>query len=370
MGKRKTQEQFLKQMKDINNNIEILGKYNRDNIKIKCRCKICNNIWESTPSNLLYGYGCKQCDSNNKRKLFAKSQAHFIKAVNEINENILVIGEYVNMNTCVLSQCKLCNNKFNLYPRTVYNQKHISCPVCYDGVSYPNKYVRNFLIQLPVKNLTYEWKPKWGKQYSYDNYFIYNNNEYVVEADGAQHFQKNKFGKFKPDEVQKRDKIKDELAHKNNIIVIRIDCQKSDPYYIKNKILESQLSSIFDLSCIDWEYCNTQSANSLIKQVCDLYNKGYKSIDIINKLKIDKCTIRKYLKIGNDIGWCNYKNKNNKEINVYDKKDINLLYSFDNLSNCVKFLSEKYKTDFNKKMITSVCGGYKKSYKGFIFKYT
>lgn len=107
----------------------------------------------------------------------------------------------------------------------------------------------------------------------------------------------------------------------------------------------------------------------MVKQVCDLYNDGYRSIDIINKLRLDKGTVRKYLKIGNDLGWCNYKNKNNKEINVYNKENKNLLYSFDNLSNCVKFLNEKYQTNFNKKMITSVCGGYKKSYKGFVFQY-
>ena len=70
------------------------------------------------------------------------------------------------------------------------------CPVCSDGVSYPNKYVRNLLKQLPIENLEYEWKPEWGKQYSYDNYFIYNEKEYIVEADGAQHFKDSIFSKL------------------------------------------------------------------------------------------------------------------------------------------------------------------------------
>lgn len=54
---------------------------------------------------------------------------------------------------------------------------------------------------------------------------------------------------------------------------------------------------------------------------------------------------------------------------MYDKENLSLLYSFQNLSECVNYLNQKYETDFNKHMITSVCGGYKKSYKGFIFKY-
>lgn len=177
-----------------------------------------------------------------------------------------------------------------------------------------------FLSQLPIKNLTYEWNPKWGERYRYDNYFMYNNNEYVVEADGLQHFQKNNSGIFKPEEVQKRDKIKNELASKHNIVVIRIDCQKSDANYIKSKILDSQLSSIFDLSHIDWEYCHTQSLNSLIKQTCDLYNNGYRIKYICNVLKLSWGTIDKYLKTGTELGWCNYINNRNKKSMCMIKK--------------------------------------------------
>lgn len=199
--------------------------------------------------------------------------------------------------------------------------------------------------------------------------FIYYNNEYVVEADGLQHFQRNNSGIFNYKEIQRTDKMKDKLASNHNIIVIRIDCQKSEPDYIKNKILESKLSSIFDLSHIDWKYCHTQSLNSLIKQACDLYNNKHKIKDICNTLQLSNGTIDKYLKIGTELGWCNYTNPLNRKVSVYNKITNELVYSFDNITNCITFLNEKYETDFKRTMIGNVCNGHKKSYKGFIFKY-
>lgn len=369
MPRRKTHEEFIDELNNTNHNIKILGEYINTHTPIECECRICGNIWNIRPNDLLRGSGCNKCKYDKLRKLFAKSQEDFVKRIKEIDENISVLGEYVNNSTNVLVQCKLCGNTFYLIPNNVFNRKRIPCPVCDDGISYPNKFVRNFLSQLPIKNLIYEWRPTWGKQCLYDNYFMYNNNEYVIEADGVQHFQKNNSSIFKPKEVQKKDKIKDELASNHNIIVIRIDCQKSDANYIKDKILCSQLSSVFDLSHIDWEYCHTQSLNSLIKQACDLYNSKYKIKDICNILQLSNGTIDKYLKIGTELEWCNYINPLHRKVNVYNKITNELIYSFDNVTNCISFLNEKYETDFKRTMIGNVCNGHKRSYKGFIFKY-
>ena len=369
MPRRKTHEEFIEEMESIDPNIEILGKYEKDNIKIKCRCKICEYIWDATPSNLLAGKRCRRCADNKRRKLYAIPQENFVNCIQTINQNIEIIGDYVNCHTKVLSKCKLCGSEFYINPDNVFTYKRINCPVCSDGISYPNKYIRNFLKQLPIENLEYEWKLKDYKQYSYDNYFVYNDTEYIVEADGAQHYQKNKFGKWKPDEVQERDKIKNELATNHNIKMIRIDCQKSEANYIKEKILCSELSSIFDLSNIDWDLCNREALNSLVKQVCDLYKDGYRNIDIVNELQLDRHTVTKYLKIGSELGWCRYINQLKKEIYVFDKTTMEKKYEFNSLDECVNYLSNFYNENYNKQMITSVCGGYKKSYKGFVFKY-
>ena len=37
---RKTNDQFISQMRTINENIEILTEYEKDNIKVKCKCNV------------------------------------------------------------------------------------------------------------------------------------------------------------------------------------------------------------------------------------------------------------------------------------------------------------------------------------------
>ena len=308
-------EEFVDKMKNKQPNIEVIGKYISMSKRIAVKCKIHNFEWHPIAQTVLEtGRGCKFCSSKILKRSFIQSQEDFKNYIQTVNQNIEIIGDYINCHTKILCKCKLCNSELYINPDNVFTYKRINCPVCSDGISYPNKYIRNFLKQLPIENLEYEWKLKDYKQYSYDNYFIYNNTEYIVEADGAQHYKKNKFGKWKPDEVQERDKIKNELATNHNIKMIRIDCQKSEANYIKEKILCSELSSIFDLSNIDWDLCNREALNSLVKQVCDLYKDGYRNIDIVNELQLDRHTVTKYLKIGSELGWCNYTPKQYKKV--------------------------------------------------------
>ena len=57
------------------------------------------------------------------------------------------------------------------------------------------------------------------------------------------------------------------MAKEHNIIVIRIDCKKSEKDYIKNNIIDSCLNDLFDLSNIDWDLCNKMGHKNLIKEV-------------------------------------------------------------------------------------------------------
>ena len=77
----------------------------------------------------------------------------------------------------------------------------------------------------------------------------------------------------------------------------------------------------------------------------------------------------RYLKTGSNLGWCNYINPLKKKILVYDKITMEKKYVFNSSTECSDYLSELFGSPFKRTMITSVCNGYKKSYKGFIFKY-
>ena len=61
MARRKTNEQFVSELKTVDPNIEPLEPYNGDSKKIKCLCKVCANEWYATPNNLLAGKSCPKC---------------------------------------------------------------------------------------------------------------------------------------------------------------------------------------------------------------------------------------------------------------------------------------------------------------------
>lgn len=111
---RKTHEQFISQMQKTNKDIEILTEYEKDNIKVLCRCKICGFEWWSTPSNLLQCKGCKQCYFNNMKKTRMKSHEQFVKELYEINKDIKVLSQYSGAKNKVDCECLIHNERFSM----------------------------------------------------------------------------------------------------------------------------------------------------------------------------------------------------------------------------------------------------------------
>ena len=111
---RKTHEQFIAEMNEVNKNIEILTKYEKCSIKVKCRCKICGFEWWSTPDNLLQGKGCKECHFNKLKFLQTKSHEQFVKEVYEINKNIEILNNYTGAKNKVECRCLLHNERFSM----------------------------------------------------------------------------------------------------------------------------------------------------------------------------------------------------------------------------------------------------------------
>lgn len=192
-------------------------------------------------------------------------------------------------------------------------RKGLRCKRCYDGISFPQKFMNNLLFQLvdtgKLSDFTTEYKPFWREGKSYDNYFILNGNEYIIENHGLQHYADTSRGRTYLQEKE-NDHKKKELALANEILeenYIVIDCRYSNLEYIKNSILSSKLSQIFDLKDIDWLHCFELSLKNLVKTVCEMWNTGeYTTTDIQKKLKLGKTTIRRYLRQGEKLQWCFY----------------------------------------------------------------
>ena len=246
-------------------------------------------------------------------------------------------------NEKVLCCCPLCKTTKTMTFNDL-DRKGFSCQMCADGVSYPNKFGRFFLKQLPVNNLKFEYQPKWAKPYKYDNYFEYNDKKYILEMDGAFHFKDNSMSGVSAMQSMAIDNIKDNLAKEHGVNVIRIDCIESNKHYISNNILHSKLSVIFDLSKIDWDKCDIDAHKNLLFEVCNFYNmSGDKRCKYIaEQLNSSIPSVYKYLKKGTELGLCNYINPRNKQIEVYDEGFVNLLFTFSSMLECSRRLSELY----------------------------
>ena len=85
LSERKTHNQFVEELEEVNPNIEVLGSYTGTHRKIKCRCKLDNTIWYGYPANLLNkSAGCPTCNiSNGEREMISILEKLNIKYVQQ-----------------------------------------------------------------------------------------------------------------------------------------------------------------------------------------------------------------------------------------------------------------------------------------------
>lgn len=122
-----------------------------------------------------------------------------------------------------------------------------------------------------------------------------------------QHYKDTSFStvKFQAE----RDQEKRKLAERNGFIEIEIDCHLSSFELIRENLERSLLNEIINFSEINWEKVYEEVGNNYVKIAADMYNKRLKITEIALKMKLDRHTIRGYLKDASCIGWCDY-NKN------------------------------------------------------------
>lgn len=381
MSKQITNEEFIWRLSCAHNDIIAIDKYAGMHTKIRFQCKK-EHIWLAEPDNVLRGSGCPYC--NDKAVLIGYND---IWTTRPDIARLFVDPEdgykYTkSAHNKVNFRCPKCGKILNKRINDVYNCG-LSCSRCSDGVSYPNKFARALLDQLPVVNHIHEYHPDWLKPYFYDNYFEYNNKKYVLEMDGGLGHGKKRFGsKDKDTKGLEIDVYKDTLAIQQDIQVIRVDCDykmQERFEYIKNNLLSSYLGVIFDLSSINWHLCDQISQESLVKKACDLYSSGIKNFnEIASILRVDKTTVHRYIKNGTRIGWCDYDpqrasaeakahNCNTIPINMVDD-DVNIIYKFCNIQDCINQIKELYDINIYRESIINSCRTYK-PYKGFNFRF-
>lgn len=299
--------------------------------------KICYNIAESNLDNLNVCPCCHGRITQTGINDVATIMPYVVKFFH--NEN-----DATKFSPCskyrIICKCPDCGEvkKNKITINQLCKLKHISC-ICNNTISLPERIMYNILNVSPKINcnFVYQYKPDWCKfSYNginrvgiYDFYFKYNGKQYLIEMDGAFHYQKYYKGKDVPQSIV--DYHKDKLAKENDYIVLRINCEHSYFDYIKNNIEKILGKEI--LNDINWENIEISSINNISKLICSDYEEHKNQNDVMRYLEkkyhFRRTAIISHLRSGNKYGWCNYDNKpqwkkvyqfdiNGNIINVYD----------------------------------------------------
>lgn len=334
-----------------------------------------NHHWPATPSNIFQGTGCPHC--GRKRAIVGKTDLWTthpdvaILLANSEDGYRYSRGSDAKVDFI----CPCCGTIHNKRIANVCN-RGFSCDVCSDGISYPNKFMRALLSQLPVENVVYEWNPDWLRPYQYDSYFQYNGYMYVLEMDGGVGHGCRKYKSTEIDtEGKERDGVKDNLARKHNISVIRINCDygnNSQRYlFIKNNILNSDLPSVVDLSKVDWDKCNSFACTSMVFKTSLLYEDGKTTKEIMASLECSKSAVETWLKQGVELGLCKYTPVEMKKRGcVHRFKSVNQ-YTLDGIfiQSFISISDASQQINIGLTSIVRCCKKYQKSAGGFIWYY-
>lgn len=278
----KTHEQFVEEIKNIRQNIEIIDIYTGAFNDLMCYCNIHDEYFKSAPTHLLKGKcGCQKCRSEKISKKLMKENEEFILEVKDINPNIeiigvyngakstievkclkcgfvwepiassvlsgfgcphcvgrnktteefkkeikvenpnvKIIGEYVDTNTNIECRCKICNNVWFANPS---NLKYSGCPVCRE--SHGEKRIRKYLMNNDINFIPQKTFDNLlgvgGRNLSYDFYLP--DYKTLIEYQGEYHdgtvsIQTEE--KFKIQ--QEHDKRKKQYAKLNKITLLEI----------------------------------------------------------------------------------------------------------------------------------------------------
>lgn len=288
----------------------VVSKYTSLANDIAIKCNECGRIFTINANKFLYG--STKCICSNK-DVIAFTHPYIAKLF--LNPNDAYVYTYGTKK----SSDFLCPDCGKILHRRINSvcTRGLSCEYCSTNISIGERIMCSFLYlnnELLDDNTFIHDKPtSWSNNKRYDFIFSISDCTYIVEIDGWQHKYENQSAIISNNlQYQKEnDYIKEQLAFDNGIQkdnFIRIDASCSDFNYIKNNIIDSKLSKIFNLELFDWNKCFENATSPKVKIVCDLWNSGIHSYDIIcSNTGFSRASVLKYLKNGALINMCDYK---------------------------------------------------------------
>lgn len=351
-------DKFLKEMEEVHPNYKILSEFDGYGVPITVQCEK-GHIWSTNPANLLnkkkpsycpYCVGFICLEENSIYSLRPDLIKYF---ENPEDAKTVPLGTVRKIDV----RCDICG-----HPKTMEARNLVlygfGCPVCGDGISYANKFIRALLMQFDI-DYHFEYMLKdsnTGIKSFYDAMFYYKDVPIFIEMDGELHRESWFHDERAEEDLKKhieKDKIKDEMVKDIGGIIIRIPFEENEKYKLDELIKQSDLSKYLNLEKVDWKKCREYCESSLVKEVCDYYNNNpnMTNKEIREHFHIGSDTLNNYVKRGEKLGWCIYRNKKQVKTKcVFDRKN----YEFETFKECFNFIHQYVHTTI--KYITNHLG--------------
>ena len=186
-------------------------------------CDVCDHDFEASPHNVTIGHFCPYCSNNKlcnsdcdscKEKSFESSpMAKFWSTENNIDPRFV----FINANIKYKFDCPNCNKIYVASPNSIFRGVWCKCTK-----HKTEKKLYEFLDTNCDSVIDTQKTFKWCKnKHSLPFDFYIADYKLIIELDGAQHFRQISNWKS-PEQRQKIDKYKMDLANKHGYSVIRI----------------------------------------------------------------------------------------------------------------------------------------------------
>lgn len=322
MANNHTKEDFVRKVeeKGFSKNFEFIGEYTGIRNKIQARCVDCGKISNRLAFEFYYKNCCTECAKLSRRlSSISEKCPELLKFIVNTKDFALPFRSHKKIEW----KCTVCGT--HSY-RSVQNvtRRGFKCPECGEGISFPNRLMRNILQNLKIEfspEKTFDWaRSETGRLLPYD--FYVPDMSLIIEMMGGQHKRPvpcfggvEKFSKR-----QQTDIKKEEFARLNGIkYYIKIDCEKDNLKSILFEIYNSELKNLFNFEDLDeFELEKSLFVNTEFLMCINEFNTKNRTINLLSKeLGIHNKKMKQYIELGAKLGLCDY---SEDKISVVKKK--------------------------------------------------
>lgn len=280
--------------------------------------------------------------------------------------------------------CPKCKKKKNIVIENMYRRKSISCTCNFNSISYPERFMMEFLSNFSLGYIHQLSKTTfdWCETKRYDFYIPSLNM--IIETHGEQHYRECSNFKLSLKEVQENDRLKKELALSNGIEhYIELDCRESDVEWIKKSIFNSYISKVLDLFNVKWTNIEQRLLADIDEEICNYWNNKDKwetASTIANKMNLSYKTVKRSLDKSSALGLCDYDPSEELKKSLFKKgeatqsKPIEVYKDgvFIGVYESATYIDKNSLSIFGERLVRNyirdVCNGKRKMYKNYFFR--